>query len=636
MAIAKMNRLRLLGMKSDRAAILRALQRLGCVQITEPEEKDGEPLLSLPPPDGRKAEQLRTQQQNLRRALDTLTRYAPAKEGLFRKRPVLPEREFFDEDAYASALEAAEWIAAEEREVQKLRSEQARIDAQREALRPWLGMEGTADVKPTEYVTAELGTLSAKSPLPEMPNELSVLEEISADRDRRYCRVICHKSAADEVFAALREAGWSRVSFAGYAGTPAENDKRLADESAELAGRCAERCAALGTLGAERENLRRALDVSAVTLQRAEAETCLRDTEQTFCLTGWLEEDRAAALEEALAGFTCAWEREQPAEEEYGEVPVRLNNNALTRPLNMVTEMYSLPSYGTVDPNPLTAPFFILFYGMMMADMGYGLLMFLAGTIITKKYRPKGTGGYLFGLLQLAGVSTFIFGALTGGFFGDFIPQLCRLIDPNSTFDLPHLFTPMDDTTAILIGSLCLGAVQILTGMIVSAAEKCRHGRFLDALWNEGTWWVIFAGIALAVLKVTPIVLYVGLGMLVVGAGWDKKGFGKVTAIVSSVYNNVTGYFGDILSYSRLMALMLSGSVLAQVFNMLGAGFGNVPMFLLISMVGNALNFALNLLGCYVHDMRLQCLEFFGKFYVDGGRPFRPLAYDTQYTDIEI
>jgi V/A-type H+-transporting ATPase subunit I len=146
---------------------------------------------------------------------------------------------------------------------------------------------------------------------------------------------------------------------------------------------------------------------------------------------------------------------------------------------------------------------------------------------------------------------------------------------------------------------------------------------------------VVIAGIALMVLKVTPIVLYVGAAMVLVGAGWDKKGFGKVTAIFSSLYNNVTGYFGDILSYSRLMALMLSGSVLAQVFNMLGTGFGNVPMFILISMIGNLLNFALNLLGCYVHDMRLQCLEYYGKFYVDGGRPFRPLAYETKYNDIE-
>ena len=132
-----------------------------------------------------------------------------------------------------------------------------------------------------------------------------------------------------------------------------------------------------------------------------------------------------------------------------------------------------------------------------------------------------------------------------------------------------------------------------------------------------------------------PVVLIAGVLMLVYGAGRGKKGFGKVTAIFGSVYNHVTGYFGDILSYSRLMTLMLAGSVIASVFNTLGAIPGNVVIFLIISALGNGLNFALNLLSCYVHDLRLQCLEYFGKFYKDGGRPFKPLAINTKYVDIQ-
>ena len=110
---------------------------------------------------------------------------------------------------------------------------------------------------------------------------------------------------------------------------------------------------------------------------------------------------------------------------------------------------------------------------------------------------------------------------------------------------------------------------------------------------------------------------------------------GKITGIFGSVYNHVTGYFGDLLSYARLMALMLAGSVIAQVFNTLGAIPGNIVVFLIISLAGNTLNFALNLLGCYVHDLRLQCLEYFGKFYEDGGKPFRPLAINTKFVDIQ-
>ena len=338
--------------------------------------------------------------------------------------------------------------------------------------------------------------------------------------------------------------------------------------------------------------------------------------------------------QEALAPFPTAWELTEPSPEEYPAVPVKLKNNWLTRPLNMVTEMYSLPAYGSLDPNPLMAPFFILFYGMMMADMGYGLVMMLASLIVLKKKKPGGTMGHLFGLLGLCGVSTFLFGALTGGFFGDFLTQLFALTGIKTNFALPALFTPLNDTMMILVGAMCLGFVQIITGMAISFVKKLKHGQIMDAVWEEVTWWVVFAGLALAILKVTNLVIILGVVMVVAGPVLTEKGFGKVTGIFGSLYNHVTGYFGDILSYSRLMALMLAGSVIAQVFNTLGAIPGNVFIFIIISMAGNTLNFALNLLGCYVHDLRLQCLEYFNKFYEDGGKPFRPLDLNTKYYNV--
>ena len=176
---------------------------------------------------------------------------------------------------------------------------------------------------------------------------------------------------------------------------------------------------------------------------------------------------------------------------------------------------------------------------------------------------------------------------------------------------------------------------------------ECRQGKVGDAIFNEGTWFVIFAGLALFVLKIgniggVPVVLCIGVLMLIYGSGRDAKGFGKVTAVFGAVYNGLTGWFGDILSYSRLMALMLAGSVIAQVFNTLAAmpssgGVTVVSMliFIIIFLLGHLLNFGLNLLGCFVHDLRLQCLEFFGKFYVDGGKPFRPLEINTRYVDVE-
>ena len=405
----------------------------------------------------------------------------------------------------------------------------------------------------------------------------------------------------------------------------------------ELSQRRAEQERRIAAQAGQREALKRAVDRASVEIDREEGKSRLVETQVAFFLEGWVPEERWDQLRQALSDYPCAWEVRDPEPEEYPQVPVQLKNNWLTRPLNMVTEMYSLPAYGSVDPNPLMAPFFILFYGIMMADMGYGLLMMLASVVVLRRMRPKGTMSHFFGLLGLCGVSTFLMGAVTGGFFGDMIPQVLKILNPESTFVWfwPPLFTPLDDTLMILVGAMALGLIQIVTGMAISFIQKIREGQILDAVWEELTWWIVFAGLALAVLGVTNVVIILGGVMVLVGSGWNAKGFGKVTAVFGSLYNHVTGYFGDILSYSRLMALMLAGSVIAQVFNTLGAIPGNLVIFFIISMAGNALNFALNLLGCYVHDLRLQCLEYFGKFYQDGGKPFRPMAVNTRYVDIK-
>ena len=333
----------------------------------------------------------------------------------------------------------------------------------------------------------------------------------------------------------------------------------------------------------------------------------------------------------------CAYEYTEPSEEEYGDVPVQLKNNRLTDGLNMVTNMYSLPRYGTLDPNPLMAPFFIVFYGIMMADMGYGLIMLLIGLLITLKKKPqKGFMKYFGELMIEGGVTTFIFGALTGGFFGDAPLQLARMFNPDTTFQgLPSLFDPLNDTIYVLIGAMILGFIQLNAGMVVSFVQKVKHGQVLDGILYEVAEWIIFIGAGVQFAFHSPVVMIIGAVMLFAGGMRGKKGIAKFTSIFGLLYNELTGWFGDILSYSRLMALMLAGSVIAQVFNTLGALPRNIIVFILIFIVGHALNFGLNLLGCYVHDLRLQCLEYFGKFYVDGGRQFEPLGMQTtKYADV--
>lgn len=635
-----MKHLRLLGMESEREALLKTMQDLECVEISHIDGSEEALKTGLAKPDDRALLNAQEESRAYRAALAALDRFAPEKKGLFRKRQGVSRASFFDEENERQARAAAEAINADMRRLGEIESERTKNEALRASLTPWLAVDAPLDS--TDGVLSLLfGTVGATvtdDALRALSDSLSGLltwQQASSDKTLRYLLIACHKSVKEQALSALRELGFSTVSFRGLCGTAEENDKKL---EAALAALESERRGIerrVEGFGGNRETLLEASDRAAILLRREEAKSRLIETDKVFLLEGWLPADRCTALEKALEPFTCAVETREPAEDEYPQVPVQLRNNKLTRPLNMVTEMYSLPAYGTLDPNPLMAPFFILFYGIMMADMGYGLLMMIASVIIGKKYRPKGTSGELFSLLGLCGLSTFIVGAMTGGFFGDFLTQLVAIVSPGTVFTLPKLFDPLDDLTMILIGSMALGVVQIITGMAISLIEKCRRKKFLDAFFEEITWWIVFLGIALAVLKKGTAVLYLGCALVLLGPIVQGKGWGKLTGVFGSIYNHVTGYFGDILSYTRLMALMLAGSVIAQVFNMLAAMPGNVVAFLIISMLGNAMNFGLNLLGCYVHDLRLQCLEFFNKFYVDGGKPFRPMTLDTEYVDLQ-
>ncbi len=635
-----MKHLRLLGMESEREALLKAMQDMECVEISSIDGSEEALKSGFAKPDDKALMSAQEASRAYRTALASLDRFAPEKKGMFRKRQGVSRAAFFSAESQENARTAAETINGDTRRLGEIESECTKNEALRATLAPWLTIDaplGGAD----GALSVFFGTVSlnvtddALKALADSLDGLLTWQQALSDRSLRYLLVMCHGSVKERALSALRDLGFSTVSFRGMTGTAKENDKALAENLAALEKERQEIEQRIAGLGGKREALLEASDRAAIALRREEAKSRLLGTDKVFLLEGWLPADRCAEIEKTFEPFTCAIETREPTEDEYPQVPVQLKNNKLTRPLNMVTEMYSLPAYGTLDPNPLMAPFFILFYGIMMADMGYGLLMMIASVIISKKYRPKGTSGELFSLLGLCGISTFIMGALTGGFFGDFLTQLVAIVSPGTVFALPKLFDPLDDLTMILIGSMALGMVQIVTGMAISLIEKCKRKKFLDAFFEEITWWIVFIGIALLALGKGAAVLYVGCALVLLGPIVQGKGWGKLTGVFGSLYNHVTGYFGDILSYTRLMALMLAGSVIAQVFNMLAAMPGNMIAFIIISMLGNAMNFGLNLLGCYVHDLRLQCLEFFNKFYVDGGKPFRPMTLDTEYVDLQ-
>jgi V/A-type H+-transporting ATPase subunit I len=621
-------------------SVLRGLQNLGCVELTAPgsfalSEDDARSFARL----GSELAESTSALNDVRIALDALKEHAKVKDGMFIKRRPVSEREFRSEELESRAKAASDSIRRSLRRLADVRSERTRREAELMMMRTWEPLDqdladnetATCRFYPVVFPAAtNLDDVRAKA-AEAGPCELFF---INKDKQQQYCALIVYRKNEQAVFDAIRPFSFSVSPIAGSAGTPRENIERLEKELERSAEEEKEIIAAIDAEKGAADVLRAYYDrlTSDVDLERGTANLLTDETVTYF--EGWVPADSEEAVARFLGENRCAWELTDPDPAEYDSVPVSLKDGKITNTLNLVTEMYSLPKYGHIDPNPLITPFFILFYGIMMADMAYGIVLFIAGLLVTKKFRPKGTSGQMFGLMIWGGISTFIFGALTGGFMGDFIPQLVN-VATGKTIALPALFSPLDSITTILIGSMALGVVQIVFGMAVSVVLKCRKGAFLDAFFGEITWWVVFAGLALMFLKITPYVLYAGIALVVIGPLVQGKGFGKITGIFSSVYSNVTGYFGDILSYSRLMALMLSGCVIAQVFNTLASLFGSVIPFVIVALIGNLFNMALNILGCFVHDLRLQCLEFFGKFYEDGGRPFEPLENRTKYIDIQ-
>jgi len=654
MAIVKMKRLRLLALRPDREELLRALQSLGCVELREPPiDLAGPEWAGLAKPDSAGLEKAREQSLTLSSALDVLRRYAPAKDGLFAQRPQVTEGELFNDRAYAGGLDAARQILEAEQALAAKAAEKAKLLTQKASLEPWSSLDVPLDEEGTATVPVHFCSVPGRTDFAALEaavgqaTGLAQLIRAGSDRELSYFLLICHRSALTECYEAMRPFGASRVTLRGWTGTAAENIALLDNRVAALE-REAEQCKAdLSAFGGQRDALRRCVDRAAQEISREENKARLIDTDSAFVLDGWLPAENEGQLAKTLDGFGCAWETAEPTEDEYPQVPIKLKNNPVTAPFSVITEMYSMPAYDSVDPNPLMAPFFILFFGFMMNDIGYGLLMVLGTAFFLKKARPKGNMKYMMSMFFMCGVSSIFWGCLTGSFFGDFFPKLFDLtgIDHNFVWFWPPLFTPINDIILVMVGSMALGVIQVFTGMAVSMAEKFRHGSALDAVTQEIAWWCILLGAAAAICgsavagmpavlgTIGIVVLVLGLVLLLAGNLIRSKGLGGLVGFGGDIYNGVSGYFSDILSYLRLMALMMAGSIIASVFNTLGSVFGLVP-FIIVALVGNALNLVLNLLGCYVHTMRLQCLEFFGRFYQDGGKPFRPLAVNTKYVDI--
>ena len=647
MAILKMKKLRLMAVRSKKDELLRELIRHGCVEFSELEgEIQGSQLENLVSRESSDTATLKSQYTSLNHAIALLNTYAPKKEKMLSAKPELEDVVFLDDTGLTGALRVAETIEGYDSRIKRISAEESRQRSIIESLQPWLDLDLPLNTEGTERCGVLMGTISGKIPLDQVQaaieavDEESELFQINEDKRDRYVLLVAMREKIPAMQECLRGFAFSASNMSGMNGTAKECMLQARQQLNELAK---EKAGCVENIVAEavrRDELKLAADRVSTKIALAEADEKLYGTESTVVMEGWIPEEREEELIKVFEDFGCAWETLTPEESEYPEVPVKLKNNKLTNALNMVTDMYSLPAYGSLDPNPLMAPFFILFYGLMMADMGYGLLMIIAALVAMKKIKPRrGTLSFC-QLLLYGGISTFVMGAVTGSFFGNALEQIGIILDLGEGWGvLPALFNPMTDSMMVLIGAMVLGLIHLNTGMVINFVKKVKRGQLADGIWEEGALWVTFIGAGLLALGLgniagVPVVLVIGLLMVFYGGSRSAKGFGKLLSIFTTLYNTATGWFGDILSYSRIMALMLAGSVIATVFNTIGAIANNIVFFAVIFIIGHSLNFALNLLGCYVHDLRLQCLEYFGKFYEDGGRPFNPLEVKTKYYNV--
>jgi len=371
-------------------------------------------------------------------------------------------------------------------------------------------------------------------------------------------------------------------------------------------------------------------------------------TEQILLLSFWLPASRLEAFNACVEPYEPLTEISSVEPDEGEKPPTLLRNPKWASPVEPLIEMYGTPTYGGVDPTAVVAPFFYLFFGICFGDAGYGLLIASLLMFIMMKKNLTGTLKQFFLIMIIGNIAAVVMGALTFSWFGDSISNF-----PFLKFLMPlqslQILDPMNDPMTMLGISLGLGFFQILVGLLIAMRENWKKGDKLAAMADQGGWIIFLVGLLLVgfssagaiSLSVNASAAVAGFGalLLIATQGREKKsGLGKLFSGVMSLYN-VTGYLGDVLSYSRLLALGLGSAAVGMVINLLARLVTDVPVVgvilgILIFVLGHLFSIAVNILGAFIHSLRLQYVEFFGKFYEASGENFSPLRISAQYVKV--
>lgn len=655
MSVSKMKRLAVYAHKSELDAIVKRLMRLRCVDIsTYGEDEADELALGRISCDGRRLE-LEAELSDINGAIAALEPYVKKKKGLFAGKTQLNVDSFIEKghaDKARKILLRVEEISARRNQI---KNEISKANANISAARPYLTFDLPLGFSGTDTTDCFLGVLPAATDLESTGKELylagAVANVLGSDKNGIYASYFCYKADTQAVSSLLTSYGFLRASFAGVDKTAkdfcraakrtlkalSEEDEALVEEMRGLAPD------GVGLLEA-------LYDIEATDLEATNQKLKFAATDSVAIIKAWIPAGREGAVSGALDKFECAYETSEPDGEDIP--PVLLKNNGFATNFEWVLGMYSYPVYGKFDPTLIMSIFYFLIFGIMFADVGYGLVMTVVCLLAPKFIKLSKGMERSIKMFGYCGISSTFFGVLFGSYFGDLplafmknmlgipadqLPNLALIRGDSAT--LAVMFDPLQNPMGFLIFALGVGAVHLIAGMAVKFVLLCKEGKVLDAIFDIGAYWLLFAGIGLlvAIPSVGMWVALAGVALIVLTHGRKEKNvIMKLMKGLLGLYDLIN-YASDLLSYSRILALGLAAGIIAQVVNILGTMMGvsvvGIIVFILIFIVGHLLNLAINVLGTFVHTSRLQYIEFFGKFYEDGGTPFEPVTASEKFTE---
>ena len=655
MAIVKMNKLSVIGMNAEKQDLIKTLMDLGIIEITNGADKlQDEEWMGLVSKDGDDENVAQSDKELLQvvNALAVLNKFAKIKKPMFVARKAITKSEFEKkcQDEPKFRRETQELLDLND-EYNQATTEENQATAQIQALTPWKSYELPLQITSTERLNIRMGTFPPDVDVDALSKELenegfpNLITCLGRDKQQCYTYVLLFQEDEDEALEMIKAKGFTNPALVFTDGTVSENIARYEDQLVKLAEKKQKILSQIQERALYQEDLEFYHDMLTVKRDEGKVRGNMLNTEETFTFDGWVPVSDKKNVERALNKYTCWYEFNEPTEED--EIPVQMKHGKFTEPMEFVTELYSLPSAREVDPTSIFTLFYIVFFGMMFADVGYGIILFVATLFAIKHYKLYEGGVYmLMKVLNYCGISSAIFGVLFGSYFGDLITVIGKQYLGKEIVIKPLWMDPVQSSMTLLIISCVLGVVHLFVGMGIDAYKKIKAGDTLSAINTDFAWYLIIIGIALFAVggklvawgpMVGKIMLFVGLALVIIIPAIQNKGAGKALGLWD-IYGGVTGNLSDILSYSRLLGLGLASASIAQVVNFLaslvGHGPAGIALFIIVELLGHTLNFAINALGSFVHSARLQYVEFFGRFFDGDGKPFEPFNRDTKYVRI--